>query len=248
MKRSLNDASRRQVPFAVAKALTLTAKAIEKEIQSAMASAFNPVSQYVKRSTFVSPARKSLLTAMVGLKDARRARGTSPAVLLLQHFTGGLRGNKPFEKKLISLGAMPVGYRAIPARGMKLDANGNPRRGDIARLLQAVQELVKPGAHYTETVSTGSSRGRQKNQADVSYFLKKVGDNSLRARHLVPGLYRRIQPGGAKKGAAIPVLVFVKQAAYRKLIDMERIGRGVVGRDFQREFDAAFRNAVKTAR
>lgn len=246
LKRSLNDMGAKQVPFAAARAIAETAKSVERRFQSDMAGAFKSASPYVKRSTFSTSAKKTDLNAMVGLKDMKPAGGTAPAVLLKEHFTGGLRGNKPFEKALIAMGVMPGGYRAIPGSGMKLNAYGNPSRESIRRVL----EVVKTGQLYDGSVNTvnSRSRGRQKNQADVSYFLKKVGDNSSRARHLDPGVYRRIGAGRGKLGAAIPVLVFVKAAAYQKVMDMKRSADEVVAREFNPNFDAAFTEALRTAR
>lgn len=244
LKRKLSDMGKKQVPFAAAKAITKTAKSAEKRLQADMAGAFKSASPFVRRATFSTSATKANLTATVGLKDQKPSGGTAPAVLLKEHFTGGLRGNKPFEKALIAMGVMPGGYRAIPGSGMRLNAYGNPSREAIRRVL----EVVKKGDIYDGTVNTGTSRGRQKNQADISYFVKRVGDNNWRSRHLDPGIYRRIDQRRGKQGAAIPVLVFVKQAAYRKMLDMERSARDVVAREFQPNFDAAFTEAMRTAK
>lgn len=246
LKRTISDIGRKQVPFAAAKAITKTAKAVEKRVQSDMAGAFKSASPFVKRATFSTSATKASLTATVGLKDQKPAGGSAPAVLLKEHFTGGLRGNKPFEKALISMGVMPIGYRAIPGRGMRLNAYGNPTRESIRRVL----EVIKTGQIYDGGVNTINSRshGRQKNQATVSYFLKKVGDRSARSNNLEPGIYRRIGEGRENGRAAIPVLVFVKSAAYRKVLDMERSAREVVAREFQPNFDVAFAEAMRTAR
>jgi len=246
LKRKLNDLGARQVPFAAAKAITTTAKSVEKRFQSDMGAAFKSASPYVKRSTFSTSATKANLSATIGLKDKKPARGTAPAVLLKEHFTGGARGNKPFEKALIAMGVMPGGYRAIPGGGMRLNAYGNPTRESIRRVL----EVVKTGQIFDGGVNTANSRsrGRQKNQADVSYFLKRVGDRSAQSRHLYPGIYRRIYAGRGRSGAAIPVLVFVKSAAYRKVLDMKRSADEVVAREFNPNFDAAFTEALRTAR
>lgn len=246
LRRSLSDLHSRQVPFAAARALTKTAKSVEKRVQESMADAFSSASPYVKRATFATSATKSRLEAIIGLKDLKPSGGTAPAVLLKEHFTGGLRGNKPYEKALIALGVMPGGYRAIPGRGMRLNAYGNPTRESIRRVL----EVIKTGQIYDGGVNTvnSRSRGRQKNQADISYFLKRVGDTSWRSKHLASGIYRRVYAGRGKPSAAIPILLFIKQAAYRKVLDMERSAREVVEREFRPNFDVALSEAIRTAR
>ena len=243
LKRNLSDMAGKQVPFATARAITQTAKSVETKLQNDMAATFKTASPYAKRSTFTSPANKYTLAATVGLKDQKPSGGTAPSTLLKEHFTAGLRGNKPYEKALISMGVMPKGYRAIPARGLKLNSYGNPSQSDIRRIL----DVIRSGDIYDGNVNTGTSKFRQKNSADISYFLKKVGDNNWRSRHLVPGIYRRVYEGRRRKKAAIPVLIFVKSANYKKLFDLERIADEVSAREFQTNFDAAFAESMRTA-
>lgn len=217
----------KQARFAAANALTKTAQAVERKVQSGMAGAFKSASPFVKRATFVQGARKDTLTATVGLKDQKPSGGTAPAVLLKEHFTGGLRGNKPFEKAIASLGASPQGYRAIPGGGMKLDAFGNPNRKLIGEMLGALRNNRQVW------------NGRGKNVVLTGYFVVRVGDKS----HLHPGIYYR-----PNKGAIKCLFVFVARAAYRKAIDLERIARDVVAGEFQQNFDHEFADAMRTAR
>lgn len=227
LKRSISDMGRKQVAFAAAKALTKTAKAVEKRFQSDMAGAFKSASPYVKRSTFSTSATKTNLTATVGLKDQKPSGGTAPAVLLKEHFTGGLRGNKPFEKAIASLGAMPRGYRAVPGNGIKLDAYGNPSRKDIGEMLGSLRTRMQV------------FKGRGKRAMLVGYFIVPVGARS----HLSPGIYKRMANRVIKV-----MFLFVRRAAYQKLMDMERSTREVVAREFQPNFDSAFADAMRTAK
>lgn len=227
LKRSLNDMGSKQVPFAVAKAITKTAKAVEARIQSDMSGAFKSASPYVKRATFATSATKATLAATVGLKDQKPSGGTAPAVLLKEHFTGGLRGNKPFEKAIAALGGMPAGYRAVPGSGMKLDSYGNPSRKEIGEMLGALRTRMQVW------------KGRGKRVELVGYFVIPVGVKS----HLHPGIYKRVARGAIKA-----MFIFVNKAAYRKVLDMERSAREVVAREFQSTFDAAFAEAMRTAR
>lgn len=227
LKRKLSDMASGQVQFAAAQALTKTAKSIEGKTQQAMAAEFKSASPFVKRSTFVQSANKSTLTATVGLKDMKPSGGTAPAVLLKEHFTGGLRGRKPFEKAIEMMGGLPNGYRAIPGSGMKLDSYGNPSRSMIGEMLGALRGRMQIW------------KGRGKRAALVGYFIVRIGDQS----HLHPGIYYR-----PNSGALRCIFVFVQQAAYRKVINLESIGNTTVEREFQSNFDAAFRNALDTAR
>jgi hypothetical protein len=227
LKRRLNDMGRKQVPFAAAKAITKTAKSVEKGLQGDMASAFKSASPYTQRATFSTSATKSNLTATVGLKDQKPSGGTAPSVLLKEHFTGGLRGNKPYEKAIISMAGMPAGYRAIPAGGIKKDAYGNPNRKEIGEMLGALRSRIQV------------FKGRGKKLALVGYFIVPVGAHS----HLVPGIYKRIA-----RGALAAMFIFVKSASYRKVLDLPRTADQIVRAEFQPNFDAAFTEAMRTAR
>lgn len=227
LKRRLSDMGSKQVPFAAARAITKTAKSVEARIQRDMAGVFEPISPYVKRSTFSTSATKARLTAMVGLKDQKPAGGTAPAVLLKEHFTGGARGNKPFEKAIAALGMMPRGYRAVPGGGMRLDAYGNPSRKEIGEMLGALRSRMQV------------YKGRGKRVELVGYFVIPVGAQS----HLHPGIYKRVARGAIKA-----MFLFVPRAAYHKVLDMERSAREVVAQEFQPNFAAAFAEAMRTAR
>lgn len=227
LKRTLNDMGRKQVPFAAAKAITQTAKSVERKLQANMAGAFKSASPFVKRATFSTSATKANLTATAGLKDQKPSGGTAPAVLLKEHFTGGLRGNKPFEKAIMALGGLPRGWRAVPGSGIKLDSYGNPSRKEIGEMLGSLRTRMQV------------FKGRGKKMAMVGFFVVPVGAKS----HLSPGIYKRVA-----RGALLTMFVFVKRAAYRKVINLERSANEVAAREFQPNFDAAFTEAMRTAR
>lgn len=227
LHRILGEMGKKQLPFAAAKAITKTAKAVEARIQSDMAGAFTSASPYVKRATFSTSANKATLSALIGLKDQKPSGGTAPAVLLKEHFTGGARGNKPFEKAIAALGAMPRGHRAVPGSGMKLDAYGNPSRKEIGEMLGVLRTRMQV------------YKGRGKRTALVGYFIIPVGSRS----HLSPGIYKRVAAGAIKA-----MFVFVPRAAYRKVMDMGRSAHEVVAREYQPNFTAAFNEAMSTAK
>lgn len=227
IKRGLSDIAAKQIPFAAAQAITKTAKSVEARVQSDMAAAFHTASPYVKRATFSTYASKKNLSATVGLKDQKPSGGTAPAVLLKEHFTGGPRGNKPFEKALITMGVMPAGYRAIPGSGIKKDAYGNPSRKEIGEMLGALRSGFQVW------------KGRGKKVVLTGYFVILVDTRS----RLAPGIYRRIN-----KGVIAPMFIFVNKAAYHKAIDLQHSANEVVQREFQPNFDKAFVDALRTAR
>jgi hypothetical protein len=227
LKRSLSDIGQKQLPYATALAITRTAKSVEQRLLADMSSAFKPASPYVAHSTFSTAATKQNLTATIGLKDIKPAGGTAPSVLLKENFSGGLRGNKPFEKAIASLGGLPSGWRAIPGSGIKLDAYGNPSRSEIGEMLGALRSHLQ------------IYKGRGKRLTLTGYFIVPVGAPT----HLHPGIYKRLDRAAIKS-----MFIFVQSARYRKVIDFERNAAEVIAREFQPTFDAAFRDAIRSAR
>lgn len=226
VKRHLS-AVQKQARYAAARALTSTARIVEENLQGEMAGKFDRPSPYTRRATFATSASKATLTARVGIKDRAAAGGTPPAVLLKEHFGGGARGNKPMEKALASLGALPPGWRVVPGAGMKLDAFGNPPRKAVAEVLGALRTGMRVHS------------GRGKKATTIGYFVVKPGSHS----HLAPGIYRR-----TNRDAIAPVLLFIQAARYVSRFNLRRIAETAVRKNFDREFARAFDQAMRTAR
>ena len=67
-----------------------------------------------------------------------------------------------------------------------------------------------------------------------------------RKSHLAPGVYKRVVTGF---GSSLkPVLMFVKQANYKKRLDFFGVVEKTVAKEFTAEFDKAFGAAMATAR
>lgn len=225
--RYLSEVQKKQIPFSTALALTRTAALVEKALLAEMTAKLDkPISPYTERSTFKTSAKRTALYAEVGIKDKKRTGGTAPAVLLGEHFSGGLRGNKPMEKAIAALGAMPSGWRVIPGAGMPLDGYGNPKRTIVREVIQSLRS------------NTQIYKGRGKRVTLVGYFVIKVGADS----HLQPGIYMR-------KGRHIaPMFIYVKSAGYRKRFDLPTLATRVVTKDFDNQFASALASALATAR
>lgn len=218
------DQAGKQVRYAAAVALTRTGKQVEQQLQKDMQGAFDQPSPYTMKGTFSTGATKTKLEAVVGLKD--KGQRVPPALLLKEHFTGGMRGGKPMERALSAMGALPAGWRAIPGEGMQLDRYGNPKRAQVREILGALKSRMR------------AYKGRGARVKAVGYFVITPGGKS----HLHPGVYW--QSGRSIK----PMFVFVEQTGYRKVIDLPRSAAAVVNREFVRQFEIAFDQAMRTAR
>jgi hypothetical protein len=228
--RAMLAAGAKQARYAAAVALTRTAKDVQTGLQSAMQTALPGASPYTLRGQFVQPATRDKLTARVGMKDKKPSRGTAPATLVREHFTGGARGYKPMEVAMAARGALPRGWHVVPGPAMPLDAYGNPKRAAVAEVLGALRTGV-------------AIHGRRGKTAVIKgYFVVPPGAAS-RTGHLAPGIWRRVN-----RRAISPVFLFISGTSYRKRLDLEAIADKVVRVNFDRHFAAAYRQAMATAR
>ena len=113
-KRKLTDIQTRQLPFATAKALTLTAKAASEAGRKEIPQVFKSPTPYTQNSIAFTPATKQALTAKVFVKDRVSKGGTPPARYLLPEVRGGDRNLKRFEKTLRDTRVLPTGLFAVP--------------------------------------------------------------------------------------------------------------------------------------
>lgn len=232
--RRLAADARGQIPFATALALTRTAKKVEGALRGELGKVFDTPAPYVARGTFITPAKKANLEAHVGMKDENNGRGVSPAKYVRESFSGGMRGQKPFEVAMRAMGVLPAGWKAMPGEGLKRDRYGAPDRKQLAEIMGSLRTRMR------------AYKGRGKRMQAVGYFAIRPGDARAQSRHLVPGIFRRIQAG---RGSALqPVFVFVTEAAYRVRLDLQKIGDDTVRDEFTAEFEAALARALESAR
>lgn len=152
----------RQVPFATARALTRTAKSAQREASSHFARVLDEPRRFTLTSPKINPARKTMLTARVFVKDDI-AKGAAPAKYLRALEFGGQRRAKAFEKSLILAGILEPGEFAIPADGGSIDLRGNGAVGGIyTRMLSYLKASRDPGQNRTDaSMKRRSRRGRR---------------------------------------------------------------------------------------
>lgn len=230
VQRELSAIARDQIPFASAVAITRTAKILDRELAQEVKAELDSPTPYIAKSTFSTSAKKQDLNATVGIRD-QASRGASPAQYVQEHFSGDNRGMKPYEVALQSIGALPRGMRAVPGNGIKLDRFGNPNRRDVQEVIGAVRRGISV------------FKGKGKRTMLTGYFVRLPSDRRPQARHLEPGIWRRIG-----RDAVIPVFLFIDEAGYRKRFDLPKLARTVIDRDFNRELAKAIDQAVRTAR
>jgi hypothetical protein len=226
----LNDLERRQLPFALAHALTMTARRVQDAEVREMREVFDRPKPYTLGSLFTKSATKSTLTSQVGIKaDSPTERALSAEI------EGGQRQAKPFEKVLRAAGLIPNGYFAVPGSAATMDAYGNMDRkqlGAILRYLDANKANVKKRARL--------ARGSASRQG-IAYFVGAPGGGELPL-----GIWQRIH---FAHGSAIkPMVIFVPDAHYQRLFQFYRVAEQTIARDFEPQFRASLAEALATAR
>ena len=209
----------KQARFAASVALTSTAWQVNKRLKSDMQSQFDNPSPWIIRGTALEKATKAKLQSTVSIREPQSR-------YVKEHFQSGFRGQKPYERVLSSMGILPSGWRAVPGAGLKLDSRGIPNRTQLREMIGSVSTRMQ------------TYKGKGKRMQTIGYFAVRVGTQS----HLRPGIYLR------SARAIRPMLIFVQSAGYDQILDLEKIGRETVRAYFQREFDTAFANAMRTAR
>jgi hypothetical protein len=213
--RQIDDVERRHVPFVTAYALTKTAKDIEAEAVAVMARVFDRPTRFTLNALFVKPATKTDLTAAVRFKEGF---GSIPAWRYLgPEVEGGRRAKKSHELALERAGIMDANEYAVPAKGVKLDAHGNMRGGDITRILSALG--ANPDAHQNTT-----ARSKKRKPGRGTYLV-------VRGSTAPDGIYHRA--GGRN---IIPVILFVKPPTYQKRFPFYETAQRILQQRFSVNF------------
>ena len=218
VSRWLDDAQKKQIPFATVYAMTLTARDVHTAEISVMSRVFDRPTPYTLNALRVIPATKQTYVASVAFKEF----GGTPAKRFLNpEVHGGPRSRKAHERRLAPLMG---GYQfAVPARGTDRDAYGNMKGGEYRKIISQLKVSGDPTANASKS---GRSKRARKNNA---YFVKgRI-------------VYHRT-------GAGIkPALVFVSAPRYRKRFPFYETAAHVVADKFKVNFEVAFQRTMATS-
>jgi hypothetical protein len=226
----LSTVQRDNIPFVTAYALTKTAQEIKEEEISLMARVFDRPTRFTLNALYVKPATKRDLQAVVAFKDGF---GSVPAWRYLgPEVEGGPRAKKGFERALERAGLLRAEEFAVPARGFKLDSNGNVPGSAITQMLSGLGANPDP-------LSNTTARSRKRNRSAANYFV-------LRGVKGAPdGIYKR--SGGRALQA---MMIFVHQPHYRKRFPFYDTAKWVMGTQFAKHFRmgmALYGNSMRKA-
>lgn len=233
--RYLDDAQRRQLPFATSRAINAVANDAKLTMRGELAKSFDRPKPYTLGGLFVGRSDKRNLIATIGLIDQPRAGNRAPIKYLSAQIGGGTRRMQGFERALQKAGAMPYSYQVVPGEAAKLDAYGNLAKSQLAEIFGVIKAGIRNLRVHT---------GRGKRAYAKGYFVAMPGDT--RTAHLQPGLYQRIERSG---GSVIrPVLMYVHNSSYGKRLDLIRPAERTVRQKFAGHFDRELAAALDTAR
>ncbi len=226
----------KQANFAASKALNTTAFAINTRLKADMSSTFaGGATAYSLRAFKVDKSTKVNLEAAVTLRTDNQAAALPYSKALGHLFTGGQRNYKKIEGALRARKLLPSGLSIAPGDGMRLDQYGNMNRGQLTELMSMM--LARP-----TTMRTIRKTGKGKTAKMVDYFAVQPGAKT----RLHPGIYKRVETG--KTSAVDAMILYIKPVTYRKLIDIDKLGRDVVAKTFQSAFDAELTQALASAK
>lgn len=222
--------SERRIRAAVATALTRTAVEARKAWQQELRSKLDRPTPYTTNSVRTEMARADKLESVVAVKD--QGEGVLPAEYLGTQQRGGDRNLRKFERALVSKGAMPRGYKVVPARFATMDAYGNISRGQIVQVLNQLGAGLSVG--YRRVISKSAAKRAAAARRSGREYVPILDDKN----GLFPGIWQR------KGKSLVPVFQFVRQATYRKRIDLYQRARDIVGQQLQAQFDRAMRESA----
>lgn len=210
------DAMTKQLPYAIAKAMTQSAKKSQAALKVQTPRYVDRPTPFTLNSTFVRFASPRNLEAWVGFKDFA-SKGTPAAKYLQPMIGGGGRAAKRSELQLQRSGLLRPGEYLVPTGVTPLTLNryGNVPASKYTQVLSRLKAFGEQG--YTANVS-GSARSQAKRrQAD--YFIGTPGG-------LPRGIYARVgrrpRGGGVARGFHT-VFYITRQPTYTGRFPVQKI-------------------------
>lgn len=226
----------KKAKYAAVKAMNTSMEWAQTSVRKEMRSVFDRPTPWVLNSLRIKYAKPATMAAELAFKDIDSA--TSARTMVFPHVDGGQRHFKAFEARLGRIGLLPNGYNAVPGAAANLDGNGNMSRGQISQLLNVLGAYTEAGFNKANinTIKRLAKGNEKKNIYGFVYWVNPVGAGKV--KHLQPGVYQRVRT--AFGSSLKPILIFVKQANYKKRLDFYAITRREIDKRFAGEFDKAF--------
>lgn len=226
--RGLSQVEREQLPFATSLAINMTADQVIRDNQREMETRLDRPTRFTLNSQRKTFATRRNPTSTISFKQF--ATGTSPGTYLRAVIEGGPRGQKAFERAMVSKGLLDRGDRLVPGRDARTNQHGNLPRSQYVRILQgAGPSNTRQGRQLPRSPQTGPG----------TYFAVTRSDNSS----LPPGVWQRMANGRLRQ-----ILRAVPSTQYSKIFDWPELSAQSAQRRFPFNMERAMARALQTAR
>lgn len=230
------------MPYVKATFLTNAATGVQGAIKKQMPVAFDRPTPFTVRSVWVKPAQKSTPKAEVYFPESAANSGKSRREYIRPGTEGAsARSQKRSEMLLVKAGVLPSGWVTVPgsyAMRSLLDGFGN-MKGQYYRQIIRNLQLKTRETRLAKPISVPSMKRAARMGVENEFFAVTPGKNNLAkgGGWLPPGVYRRTGKGGRE---LLQYLKFVRKAAYRPRLEVQRIARADVAAHANAHFSAAW--------
>lgn len=221
---------KKQLPYAIAVALTRVASTAKKRIVGAMPTVFDRPTRYALNSLYMKAATKQTLEATIWVKDAWD-KGVPPVNFISPNVFGGGRSMKKHERALRIKGLLPSGYSIVPGKSAKLDQYGNQRASQIVQVLSSLKAFGQQG-YYANRTKASSKRNKKPRDFFVGTIKQRFG------------VFERVSNKKVRS-----VMAFVqKEPKYRRdRLPFTRIAEHTLSERIGPEFGISLKQAMDTA-
>lgn len=146
LARDLTDLEKKQLPYAMRRAIGDVVKAAAVDMKAAMRQDFDRPTPFTLNALYAKPPSGKSGTAaegFVGIRDYA-TKGTPASKYLAPEIEGGGRNTKRFERRLAFAGVVPAGSELIPGRGAPIDQYGNVSAPFISMMLSQMRASSDP--------------------------------------------------------------------------------------------------------
>jgi hypothetical protein len=147
LQKGLDDLKKKQIPYALARALNDSAYGAMMNERKEIADSFDRPTPFAQRGVLYVKATAQKLASFVRVSDKRDRMDVSR--VLAPHVYGGGRGIKASERRLMRTGAMGSGQWVVPGPGAPVDKYGNISGGQMQRILGFAQQYFESGFNKT---------------------------------------------------------------------------------------------------
>jgi hypothetical protein len=248
------ESVQKQVPFAASRAINSVAFDVMRKGRAHITANLDRPTRWTVSSWYVRrKATKRDLIAAVGWSDYLAQKRAAPGEVfpaahyyLSQHWAGGGRKLKAFERQLQKAGFLPAGHYAVPGKaaadlGM-IDSNGNMKSGAIIAIMSGLGAFDNLGYNSNATVRQSKKISANKAAQRQVYWAGKPGRKTPAGIWALDENYTRSGMGDGYRGRLRPVMIFVSSVTYRKRLQLEQVAAGA-----QQGLQAAFEKELKAA-